>query len=209
MEKVNHAGKYYGKLYVLKQVEGKASNGSRLYLCLCECGATRIASCHNLVERLRHCGNCGVNQMHGKTGDRTYQTWRNMIRRCYDKKCNDYPRYGGRGIHVCYEWYLFENFLSDMGDRPARMSLDRIDVNGRYSKENCRWATAKKQMNNRTINHYVTANGVKKTIAEWSDETGLGWQVIHGRLKRGWSDKRAVTTPVDTRYARNKQESVK
>lgn len=203
MKRVNHVGKYYGKLYVLKQVEGKAANGSPLYLCLCECGATRIASCGRLVTRLRHCGNCGVTQRHGKTGDRTYQTWRNMIRRCYDKKCSDYPRYGGRGIHVCYEWYSFENFLNDMGDRPARMSLDRIDVNDRYSKENCRWATAKKQMNNRTNSRYVTANGVKKTIAEWSDETGLGWQTIYGRLKLGWSDERAVTTP-SLYVARNK-----
>lgn len=83
-----------------------------------------------------------------RRGDRTYSTWYSMIRRCYGRT-NRWKFYGGRGIKVCKRWWIYENFLKDMGERPERMTLDRVNVNGHYTKANCRWAGSGLQSENR------------------------------------------------------------
>jgi hypothetical protein len=86
----------------------------------------------------------------GLSSSRTYQTWVSMIKRCEDPKVHGYQHYGGRGIKVCPEWSAsFLTFYHDMGDRPEGLSIDRIDVNGNYCPENCRWATPAQQTANR------------------------------------------------------------
>lgn len=101
----------------------------------------------------------------GATRHPLYATWVNMKTRCYNKNNKSYPRYGGRGIRVCDRWmekpYGFQNFVADVGERPQGCSLDRIDVNGNYCKENCRWATPTQQALNRRSNSKV--RGVCKT----------------------------------------------
>lgn len=100
--------------------------------------------------------------------------------------------YGGRGIKICDRWrdvvHGFENFLADLGLRPDKCSLDRIDNDGNYEPENCRWATIKQQNRNKRSNFLVTIKGVTKTIAEWSEISGLKYYAIWHRVKKGWHE---------------------
>lgn len=141
---------------------------------------------------------------HGMYGTPIYEIWHGMKARTTNPKMRDYPRYGGRGITVCDEWKeSFEAFYRDMGDRPEGLSLERKDNNGPYSKANCVWATVSQQARNRRNNHFLTLNGVRKTIIEWSEETGLTYGTIHGRVwSLGWDDEKALTTPtrLDARH---------
>lgn len=118
----------------------------------CFCGNTFLTF-KNFVERghTRSCGCLKYTGIHGhtkKSKSRTYTTWDNMIQRCKNPKRNFYEYYGGRGIKVCTRWLKFENFLKDMGERPEGTSIDRIDPNGNYELNNCRWATKLQQANN-------------------------------------------------------------
>ena len=127
-----------------------------------------------------------------------YSIWMNMRARCNNPKNNRYQTYGARGIRVCESWEAdFVNFLSDMGRRPSKdYSLDRIDNNGNYEPGNCRWATRKEQCRNRTTSRFLTCGGKTQTLAEWGDESGIGTSLLHSRLKRGWSVRKALTEPV-------------
>lgn len=134
------------------------------------------------------------NYRHGKFGTRIYKIWDGMYQRCNNKKCKDYPTWGGRGIGVCARWSDFVKFYEDMGEAPAGMSLDRVDNNGPYSKENCRWATWKQQQRNRRTNKLLTHKGQTKTMAEWIEETGINKNTFEWRIANGWSADRAITT---------------
>lgn len=143
---------------------------------------------------------------HGKCGTKVYRTWATMKDRCLNKNCRLYKYYGARGITVCKEWESdFENFYKDMGDPPTdKHSIDRIDVNKGYYKDNCRWATDKQQANNRTNTVYIQFDGVSKTISEWSKEVEIHHNAIRTRLRRGWSVEKTLLTPV--RCKRSKGE---
>lgn len=124
-----------------------------------------------------------------------------MLQRCYNPRKMHYDRYGGRGIVVCERWRVsFDAFLADMGRRPGPgYSLDRIDNDGPYSPENCRWATRQEQARNRTSNRRLTHNGVTRTLQEWAEATGIGRAVIGARLdKLGWDIAKALGTPTLT-----------
>jgi hypothetical protein len=116
--------------------------------------------------------------------------------RCKDSNHHAYPQYGGRGIMVCKEWDLFENFekwaLSN--GFKDKLTLDRIDNNGNYCPENCRWATMKEQGNNRRTNVLATVDGVTKTMAQWADSIGISRECLFQRInKYGWSINDAVS----------------
>jgi hypothetical protein len=119
---------------------------------------------------------------------RERSTYRNMMSRCNNPKATGYKYYGGRGIKVCSRWMeSFKNFYEDMGDRPNGMSLDRVDVNGDYTKENCRWATWNEQARNTTVNNIITYDGIEMCLEEWAEATNQKSNSILTRLKRGWS----------------------
>lgn len=135
---------------------------------------------------------------HGHTRDfrptKTYKVWSSMRERCHRTTHPDFPRYGGRGIKICERWNSFESFLADMGEKPDGKSLDRFpDGDGNYEPGNCRWATWKEQNNNTSKNVFVEFNGQKKTIAQWSESTGLTHSQICGRLRRGKTIQEALT----------------
>jgi hypothetical protein len=135
---------------------------------------------------------------HGMTKTRTYQAWLHMKQRCYCLSTPKYPLYGGRGITVCARWLnSFENFLSDMGERPSpKHSLDRIDGDGDYTPDNCRWATYEEQWQTRRDRQPITYAGRSQLLPAWAQETGIGYGVLKSRLRLGWTVERALTTPV-------------
>ena len=141
-----------------------------------------------------------MNKTHGMSGTPEYQAWHDMKRRCFNHNTKQYLDWGGRGITVCDRWLDFENFLADMGSRPtSKHSLDRIDNDGDYSAENCKWATKAEQQNNKRNNKpLIKIDDVTLTITQWAKKMGYGEMVIQGRLNLGWSDYDAVMTPVET-----------
>lgn len=130
---------------------------------------------------------------HGMIKSLAYNTWGSMIQRCHNPKDDAYPNYGGRGIEVYESWMVFTNFYHDMGDRPRGTTIDRIDVNGNYCKDNCRWATWTEQMRNKRNNVRLTVCGETKTVPEWAECFGAAKiRTIHNRLRLGWSAENAI-----------------
>lgn len=187
-------GQAFGRLTVIERSGsfgcGKG-RGQAIWRCSCECGGeVSVRRDHLVSGNTRSCG-C---LMHGISNTAEYQSWAHMRRRCGNPRNNSFHNYGGRGITVCERWQVFENFLADMGARPSALhSIDRIDVNGNYEPGNCRWATAVEQNSNTRRSHFITANGLTKTLAEWSRSSGLGHNTIRCRLARGCPPDVAVS----------------
>lgn len=127
-----------------------------------------------------------------------YSIWMNMRARCRNPKNNRYHLYGARGISVCQRWEVdFLNFLEDMGRRPSTdHSIDRIDNNGNYTPDNCRWATRSEQARNTRSSRFLEFKGRRLTLTEWAQEIGMDRRSLHLRLKSGWSIERALTEPI-------------
>jgi hypothetical protein len=131
----------------------------------------------------------------------THNIWDGMVQRCHNPTAKDFPRYGAKGIAVCDRWRVFENFLADMGIRPAGLSIDRYpNSGGNYEPGNCRWATATEQVRNSTAVRRITVGGRTQCLVDWLREIGLSSTAFQGRVARGWSVERAVTTPPDQRF---------
>lgn len=172
----------------------------------CECGSVKSVASGNFISgSVKSCGckkfhyNSIAHKTHGMTHTREFTSWVSMTMRCRNKNDPFYHRYGARGITVCERWNSFDNFYADMGDRPPDMSLDRIDSDGHYTPENCRWATGREQARNTSFNRMLTVNGATKCISEWSEIYGVKRTTISERLKRGYSHEDAVLTPVGVR----------
>ena len=120
-----------------------------------------------------------------------------MKARCYNKNHSAYSRYGGRGIKVCDRWLnSLENFVKDMGIRPDGMTLDRIDNDGDYTPDNCKWSTKHEHVVNRRTNRKITYKGRTDYIAQFAIDYGINLNTLHDRLRRGWSIDDAIERPV-------------
>jgi len=153
----------------------------------CNCGNTKDIRIDSVVKGItKSCGcyNKSSHEKHGKYNTPIYRTWRSMKDRCLNKNHFAYKDYGGRGIKVCIKWLKFENFYKDMGERPHNKSLDRIDNNKGYSKDNCKWSTQKEQSNNKSNNHLITFKGKTQNITQWSEELGINRETLYGRINR-------------------------
>lgn len=135
------------------------------------------------------------------SGTRLYNIWQGMKQRCSDKNCRSYERYGGRGIAVCEEWQhdyqAFKHWAMTHGYQDD-LTIERNDVNGNYSPENCRWATLKEQANNTRRNRRITYRGVTHTLTEWSEIFGVAPSTIRKRLEAGWNIEKALQTSSQT-----------
>ena len=130
---------------------------------------------------------------------RLYHIWFDMKRRCYQKQNKRWDKYGGRGIKVCPEWLNdFQAFFDwAMANGYAdSLTIDRIDRNGDYSPDNCRWADKFQQANNRSNNHYITYHGETKTMMDWSKEIGMSYTTLRRRINSGWNVVDAFERPI-------------
>jgi hypothetical protein len=134
---------------------------------------------------------------HGQHGTPLYGRWHGMRQRTSNPRHRYYSNYGGRGITVCDRWNSFENFAADMGPTfSPELELDRIDNDGPYSPENCRWATRRQQQRNRRGNRILTLAGRSQSVADWADELGVKANTLHARLYKGWPVERVLTEGV-------------
>lgn len=136
---------------------------------------------------------------HGLGKPKTYSHWVNMKTRCLNPRNGKYKDYGARGIKICEEWFdfaKFHNWAIANGFDP-NLTLDRIDVNGNYCPENCRWITHAKQASNKRTNVFITYNGITDTVTGWTKRLGFKKNTLQARLKTyGWSVEKALSTPV-------------
>lgn len=181
-------GQRFERLAILGYA-GSRRGGGAIWRCQCDCGA--VVECHsaNLVNgRTKSCGCYKQDHpstlSHGKSKTTVHNVWCGMRQRCENESAEAFPLYGGRGITVCERWQLFENFLADMGEPPPGMTIDRIDNDGPYSPENCRWATTTEQARNRRSVAVVEWRGETHTLPEWEQLTGIPRKVLWHRLKK-------------------------
>ena len=198
---IDMTGKRYGRLLVVGYA-GNSKRGIALWKCVCDCGrktvvygtslrSGRTLSCGCLQREvsskrhIKYMGGTTIN--HGMCKTRIYKIWINMKSRCNNPKATFYSYYGGRGIKVCTEWNdSFDSFYKwsiEMGYNDS-LTIDRIDNNGDYCPNNCRWATTDEQANNKSTSHYVEYGGQKHTIAQWAKITGFRQGTIYQRLFR-------------------------
>lgn len=204
-------GARFGKLLVsaIKGSKRESQTSSRkMWLCKCDCGKERIVSTYKLTSG--HTVSCGQPQCRSDYRGRakvssTYSSWRNMLSRCSLPSSPAFSHYQKRGITVCALWKDFDNFLSDMGERPKGTTLDRWpDNDGNYKPGNCRWATKTQQANNRLTNRRFTYRGTDYTFSELVRATGASYETLRVRLIRpgGWSVEDAIETPTIPRNLR-------
>lgn len=192
-------GMVFSRLTVVDYV-GTVAYAKR-YLCRCTCGTETVVRAANLVSGdTKSCG-ClrrerASEGTHHLTKTPIWRIWSAMRERCSNPRNKRYPRYGARGIRVCERWDSFENFYIDMGPRPSlKHTLERLDNDGHYCKENCTWATKSVQARNRRTTVRATFRGQTKAVADWCDELGLPYKKTISRISRqGWSVERAFTS---------------
>ena len=183
--------------------ERRPSDKRQYIECLCDCGnKVRVLPYLFKNHKVKSCGCLLKNSpayIDGRTKNPLYGLWKNMIGRCESPNHPKYYQYGKRGITVCEEWHDFWKFVEwseSIGGRPENYTLDRIDNNGNYEPNNCRWATSGEQAINKSNNLNIEYNGETKTLKEWSDLLGISWDVLHNRLRKGWTVERAFTEKV-------------
>jgi len=200
------AGQRFGRLVVLYDT-GERKNRHVFWHCRCDCGNEVVVRTDCLISgNTTSCGcyrkGCVAerNTTHGMAGKEhpVYNTWASMLQRCENPNDPGYKRYGGRGITVCDEWHdpvVFINWALANGWRKG-LTLDRIDNDGNYEPDNCRWATRKEQARNKRNNRLITFNGKTQSLAAWAEELSVNYSTLGNRLNAGWSIKNAFTTSI-------------
>lgn len=189
-DKRNYINKTFGdwtvKEYLGKKYYKGRSQFSRIFLCECKCGNTGKILLNNLTCGLSTgCPKCRVNRIVGYknniTRDPMHHIWYNMMNRCYNPNYKNFKNYGGRGIGVCKHWHNIENFVRDMSPRPEGLTIDRINNDRGYSKENCRWVDWKTQANNKKFSNCLTKSNLAKLTGYTAERIR---QITHTHLQQ-------------------------
>lgn len=212
-KQLDRTGIRYGRL-VAKQLSHFNARQQAYWECVCDCGNTHVCFGGNLTSgQSKSCG-CYAKEnpshlIHGHSPNgkqsKEYITWVSMRSRVKNPNNKRYHFYGGRGIKVCARWDKFENFLDDMGPRPLKHSIHRVDNNGDYSPENCIWTTATVQARAKTNTRWVSYRGEIMCLADVADEIGMPYSRLHARLRLGMSLAKALANPVNTSQQRFRQ----
>lgn len=199
---IDLTGQKFNKLRVIERLEND-NGGIPVWLCKCDCGNfTRVRGKNLKNGSVKSCG-CllkkGTQTTHGLSKTKLYTIWNSMKSRCSYPKSQSYKRYGARGISVCDEWKnSFESFYSWSMENGYRegLTIERIDNNGNYCPQNCKWVTRKEQCRNRRTNIVFEYMGEKHILIEWCEILNLDYKFIYNRIhKMGWSFERSISTP--------------
>lgn len=203
---IDLTGQRFGRLSVIAR-DRNSSDGRARWMCQCDCGSICVVLGLSLRNGMtRSCG-CLMRECqhghftHGKSYERIYQIWKGMRARCNHQLNRAYGDYGGRGICVCKEWdssfRAFFAWAMESGYKDD-LTIDRIDPDGNYEPENCRWADRTAQSRNRRNKRLLTYKGETRPLWEWAEITGLPDSLVSGRFARGWSAERIFSEPVHT-----------
>ena len=200
-----YRGTKFGKLTASAFIRMDPKVG-QIWEFVCECGKLVVRPI--ALIKSGHASSCGCLRIerltarsttHGfclhRQRNRTYSSWANMIQRCENPKNPDFSYYGGRGIKVCGRWKSFQRFFEDMGQRPVKTTLERVDNNGNYHPKNCIWASRIVQGSNMRSCRLLTHNGKTLTVAAWARELRVSRWMLYTRLRSGWPVDRILTSP--------------
>lgn len=182
---IDRTGQRFGKLMVVKR-NGTDACRKVLWECLCDCGKTTFTPSGSLVTgNTTSCGCITPNFKHGGWKKASYNTWRAMMRRCYNPKDKDYPKYGGRGVYVHPDWHEYATFAAFMGEPLSDETLDRVDPYGSYTPENCRWASVRVQNRNLRVRENSKSGfiGVIAKGPKWLAQITVGRKKHYGKLR--------------------------
>lgn len=202
---VARVGDVFGCWTILAE-GARSKNRARYWWCRCKCGTEKnVRDADIKIGKTVSCG-CWKDEQtrtrlttHGKANSTEYHIWQHMRHRCENPDDPAYKNYGERGIRVCPRWLKFENFYSDMGERPEGFTLERVDNDKGYSPDNCKWATRAEQANNQRRTLRFTFDGITKTYKEWLADNNIGDNTVRSRLRRGFDLETALKMPIDRR----------
>lgn len=215
---LDRTGVRFGKLVAISCFKKPEWPKRTYWNCVCDCGKEIAVQGGHL--QMGHTVSCGcakadlisaAKTTHGHTANhgstKEYSAWLGMKNRCYNPNYYLYHHYGGKGVTVCQKWLdSFESFLADMGNATDGYSLERKNTAGNYESDNCKWADAVEQQNNKTNNVKITYDGKTLSTGQWARVVGICHKRIWARVKAGWSPERILTTPSSTKARKLKHE---
>lgn len=210
-KKIEMIGKKFGRLTVLEETNKRGVSGSIYYLCRCDCGNYRIVNGTGMRNGSSSSCGCYNKEIITKK-DKIYNTnlygvLNSMKQRCSNPKDKAYKNYGGRGIKVCDEWKNNSRTFFDWALKNGYVKgkwIDRINNDGNYEPNNCRWVYPSEQQNNKRTNHYLEINGIKKSLSQWAKEKNINRATLERRIELGWNTN-DLFKPIDITKSHSEQ----